>query len=136
MRRRSAPAHFADNAADGGALGGVELGHHVVCWVADHRAEDSSDVPGRKGHSQLLCLAALRLGLGHHILVQRHHRVLKAGCMHTAHLAQHIAAKSAALIMSHNQAWTYSMVQVISLPDALYRSARCMHVCMSHGSQI
>lgn len=89
---RSAPAHLADNRAHCGALCGVELGHQVVCWVADNRAEDSGNVAGRKGHSELLCLCALRLGLGDHVLVQRLHCVLKAGCMHKSHVSQAMGA--------------------------------------------
>lgn len=74
------PAHLIDNAADGGALVGVELGHQVVCWVRHDRAEHSCNVAGREGHSQLLSLGALHLGLGHHVLVQRLNGVLKARC--------------------------------------------------------
>ena len=51
--------------------------HHVVCWVRDDGAEHAGDVARRERHAQLLALAALRLGLRHHVFVQRHHRVFK-----------------------------------------------------------
>lgn len=78
------PAHLADDAADGGTLVGVELGHQVVCRVGHHCAEHPCDVPGRERHAQLLVLGALRLGLGDHILVQRLNGVLKARCMRSS----------------------------------------------------
>ncbi len=74
------PAHLVDNAADGGALVGVELGHQVVCWVGHHRAEHSGNVSGDKRNAKLLVLGAICLGLGDHVLVQRLNCVLKARC--------------------------------------------------------
>lgn len=74
------PAHILDDAANGGTLAGIELGHHVVCWMGHNRTENTSNVPGSKGHSKLLSVVALLLGLGHNILVQGLNRVLKASC--------------------------------------------------------
>ena len=77
---RSAPAHLRDDVADGGALVGVQLGDQIVRGVGDHSAEHASDVSGHERDTQLFCLAALRLWLRHHVLVQRLDCVLKARC--------------------------------------------------------
>ena len=39
------PAHVLDDAVDCGVLAGVELGHHVVSWMRNHRTEDTGNVP-------------------------------------------------------------------------------------------
>ena len=77
MRVRSGSSAADWRAGGGGA-------HQIVGRVGDHGAEDPGDVTGHKGHAQLLQLVALALRLGHHVLVQRHHRVLKARCTHSA----------------------------------------------------
>ncbi len=74
------PAHILDDAANGGILAGVQLGHHVVSWVRDNRTEDTSNVSSSKGDSKLLIVAALLLWLWHNILVQSLDCVLKARC--------------------------------------------------------
>lgn len=48
--------------------------------MADHRTEHSSDVTSSKADRQLLRLAALLTGLGHHVLVQPLNNVLKRSC--------------------------------------------------------
>lgn len=48
--------------------------------MADNCAEHASNVAGNEGDAELLDLVALLLGLGHDILVQGHHSVLKARC--------------------------------------------------------
>ena len=73
--------------------------HQVVSRVRDNRAEDTSDVTGSKGDPELLHLVTLLLGLGHHILVQRHHRVLKAGCV------QHTLASLEGVLPDSAKVW-------------------------------
>jgi hypothetical protein len=48
--------------------------------VADHRTEHSSDVTSSKADCQLLRLAAVLTGLGHHVFVQPLNNVLKGSC--------------------------------------------------------
>ena len=50
--------------------------------MRDDGAEDSSNVSSSEGHHQLLGLAALCPGLGHHVLVQSLHCPLEAGELH------------------------------------------------------
>ena len=79
-RRPCTPAAPPAALTGGHALGGIHLGDQVVGRVGHDGAEDARDVARGKRHAQLLRLAALRLGLGHHILVQRLHHVLKGAC--------------------------------------------------------
>lgn len=67
----------------GGSSGlGVEFRDQVVRRLRNNGAEDAGDVTCHEGDSQLLVLAALRLGLGDHILIQSFHGVLEAGKLH------------------------------------------------------
>ena len=50
--------------------------------MGDDGAEDSSDVASSKGHHQLLRLAALSSGLGHHVLVDGLHGPLETRELH------------------------------------------------------
>ena len=61
-------------------LDAIQLGHQVVSRLRHDSAEHAGNIAGSKGHAQLLRLAALALGLWHHVLVQSHHTILKAGC--------------------------------------------------------
>lgn len=74
------PAHVLNDATNGGSLAGIELGHHVVCWMRHNSTEDTSNVTSSKGDTKLLVVSALLLGLGDNILVQRLDCVLEAGC--------------------------------------------------------
>lgn len=58
----------------------IHLGDQVVGRVRDDGTQNTSNVAGTKGYTQLLPLAAFRLGLGHHILVQGLDSVLEGTC--------------------------------------------------------
>jgi hypothetical protein len=61
-----------------------------TCRVADDGAEHARDVARRKADGELLRLAALLARLGHDVLVQRLHDVLKRGKLH--HRVRDLAA--------------------------------------------
>merc|ERR1719189_1205680 len=68
--------------SNAGSLSLVHVADDGIGWVRHDGAEDSSDVAGSEGDHQLLRLAALRPGLGHHVLVDGLHGPLEAGELH------------------------------------------------------
>jgi len=75
-------SHLVHNLSHSGSLGRVELGHKVIGRVGNDGAEDTSNVTGQETDAELLGLGALGLRLGHDVLVEGNHGVLKAGELH------------------------------------------------------
>ena len=68
--------------SNAGSLSLVHVADDGVGWVRHDGAEDSRDVAGSEGDHQLLRLAAVSTGLGHHVLVDGLHGPLEAGELH------------------------------------------------------
>ena len=75
-------AQHLDGVTDAGAGRLVQVGDQSVGGVGHDGAEHARDVARGEGDHQLLGLAALGAGLGHHVLVESLHRLLEAGELH------------------------------------------------------
>ena len=79
---QSTESQFIDSLAQTSAGSLVEIGDQGVSGVGHDGTEHTSNVASSEGHHQLLRLAALGSGLGHHVLVQKLHSPLEAGELH------------------------------------------------------
>jgi hypothetical protein len=75
-------ADLLDDSADASLGGLVELGHEGVCGVRDDGAENTGDVTGGEGDSELSGLAVGVLGVGEHVGVEGLDGALEGGELH------------------------------------------------------